>query len=77
MQGNQRKFLTRPSAADHLTACGIPTSKNTLQKWATTGGGPRYQIFGNRALYTVEDLDAWIVSKLSAPRHSTSCAAGR
>ncbi len=72
MQGNQRKFLTRPSAAAYLTEIGVPTSKNTLQKLATTGGGPAYQIFGNRALYTVEDLDAWIASKLSAPRHSTS-----
>ena len=72
MQGNQKRFLTRPSAADHLTEIGIPTSKNTLQKWATVGGGPRYQIFGNRALYQIEDLDAWVQNKLSTPRHSTS-----
>ena len=72
MQANQQKFLTRPAAANHLTDIGIPTSKNTLQKWATVGGGPKYQIFGNRALYQVADLDTWVAGKLSAPRHSTS-----
>lgn len=72
MQGNQKKFLTRPDAAAYLTECGIPTSKNTLQKWATTGGGPAYQILGNRALYTIPGLDEWVDGKLSAPRHSTS-----
>lgn len=77
MQGNQKKFLTRPQAAEYLKDVGIPRSKNTLQKDATVGGGPRYQIFGNRALYSVDDLDDWIASKLSAPRHSTSGIRGR
>ena len=72
MQATQQKFLTRPAAANHLTGIGIPTSKNTLQKWATVGGGPVYKIFGNRALYQVADLDTWVAEKLSAPRRSTS-----
>lgn len=73
MQTQQKKFLTRPESADYLTnERGIPFSKTTLQKYATTGGGPKYQVFGNRALYLIPDLDEWVDGKLSAPRHSTS-----
>lgn len=71
----ETKYLTRPAAAEYLTARGLPVSKCTLQKWATTGGGPLYRRFGNRTLYIPADLDAWAEDKLSAPRHSTSEAA--
>ena len=66
------QYLTRAEAADYLTARGLRVSKLTLQKWATTGGGPQYRIFGTRALYIAADLDTWAVEKLSAPRRSTS-----
>lgn len=69
------KYLCRPEAAEFLTERGFPVSKNTLEKWGTTGGGPTYRIFGNRALYTPDDLIAWAEAKLSAPRRSTSEAA--
>ncbi len=68
----QPEYLTRAEAAAYLTARGLPVSKCTLQKWATTGGGPVYRIFGIRALYVPADLDAWAEAKLSAPRRSTS-----
>ena len=42
-------FLLRKEAARYLTDKGLPVSANTLQKNATTGGGPEYQIFGNRS----------------------------
>ena len=68
-------YLLRPEAAEFLTARGFPTAKNTLQKMATTGGGPIYRIFGNRALYTPDDLLTWAEAKLSPPRRSTSAEA--
>ena len=68
-------YLLRPEAAKFLTERGFPTAKNTLQKMATTGGGPVYRIFGNRSLYTRDDLLAWAEAKLSVPRRSTSEAA--
>ena len=68
-------YMLRPEAAKFLTDRGFPTAKNTLQKYATTGGGPVYRIYGNRALYTPEDLLDWADAKLSAPRRSTSEAA--
>lgn len=64
--------LTRNEAACFLTRQGYPTAKGTLQKLACVGGGPIYRKFGNRALYTREDLLAWAESRLTAPIRNTS-----
>ena len=67
------RFRTRREAAKHLTEdLGLPVTHNTLTKLACTGGGPSYQLFGNKAVYSDETLDNWATSKLSAPRKSTS-----
>jgi len=66
------RFLTREESANYLTKRGLPVSRNTLQKWATVGGGPVYRRFGNRAVYTVADLNTWVEQKLSAPRASSA-----
>jgi hypothetical protein len=70
-----KEFLLRKEAAQYLSDRGLPTSPNTLQKYATVGGGPEYQKFGNRAVYKPTNLDKWAEQKLGAPRSSTSCAA--
>jgi hypothetical protein len=70
-----KPYLTRQEAASYLSDRGLIVSKNTLQKFATAGGGPQYAIFGNRALYTPESLDNWANAKLTKPRKSTSEAA--
>lgn len=67
-----QQFLSRALAADYINSRGLPLSKNTLQKYATVGGGPEYQLFGNRVVYTPAALDAWVEQKLSKPRQSTS-----
>lgn len=72
----REKFLDRSEAAEYVTERGLKTSRNTLQKYATVGGGPTYRRFGKRAVYTATDLDAWIASKLSAPRCSSSPICG-
>ena len=61
-----QRYLTREEAAAYLTARGLKITKTTLQKYATTGGGPPYVIFGNRALAKPEELDRWAESKLKA-----------
>lgn len=71
----EKTYLTRAEAADYITRMGAKTSKHTLQKFATTGGGPVYRRFGKCALYTRDDLDAWIAERMSAPMRSTSAAA--
>ena len=69
----QKRFRTRREAAEYLTEVrGLPTSWRSLQKLACVGGGPVYQIYGNRAVYTNENLDAYAEAKLSSPRRSTS-----
>jgi hypothetical protein len=68
-------FLTRQQSADYLTERGVPISTHTLQKFATTGGGPPYSIFGNKALYKPEALEAWVEERLAASRTLKSEAA--
>ena len=68
----EKRYLTREEAAAYLSERGLLLSKNTLQKFATIGGGPEYAIFGNRALYTPDNLIAWVEARLTAPRKSTS-----
>jgi hypothetical protein len=71
----QDRFLSRVEASDFLKSRGLHYTANTLQKMATLGGGPIYRRCGNRAVYLAADLEAWVASKLSAPRFSTSQAA--
>ena len=51
-----KHYLTRQESASYLSDRGLLVTKNTLQKFATVGGGPEYSIFGNRALYTPPEL---------------------
>lgn len=64
----EKLYLDRAEAAAYLTEKGVRTAKGTLQKLATVGGGPDYQKFGNRAIYTASGLDTWVERRLSAPR---------
>lgn len=66
------QYLSRREAADLLTARGFRVAKNTLQKYATVGGGPPYRKFGHRVLYTEADLLEWAEGRMQAPRRSTS-----
>lgn len=68
-------YRTRAEAAEHLASRGLRCSRLTLQKLASVGGGPIYRIFGNRAVYTIADLDDWAEARMSPPRRSTSDAA--
>ncbi|MEY9531158.1 hypothetical protein [Sinorhizobium fredii] len=51
---------------------GIPIALATLNKMATTGGGPAMRYAGRIPLYDVEDLDRWATDRLSRPVTSTS-----
>lgn len=69
---NQPQFHTRAGAAEYLTAQGYPIATSYLAKLAHMGGGPTYQIFGNRALYRAGDLLEWAQSRLSGPISNTA-----
>jgi hypothetical protein len=69
------EFLTRDRAAEYLRSKGIPCQKAYLAKLATVGGGPVFRRLGSRTLYQAQDLDDWIMRRLSDPISSTSEAA--
>lgn len=68
----KKKYLTRREAALYVTGQGLNLALGTLQKMATVGGGPRYAIFGKRAVYTRPDLDAWIAERLGMAAATTN-----
>lgn len=69
------RYFTRQEAATYIASRGLKVSHTTLQKYVTVGGGPDYRRWGNRAVYTQQDLDAWIEAKLTAPRATYGRAA--
>jgi hypothetical protein len=59
-------YLTRREAAEYLKRRYRQGSKNHLDLLAMSpGAGPKYVKNGQRALYTVEDLEAWIARRLT------------
>ncbi len=73
----EKKYLSRREAAAYVSAQGLELALGTLQKMATVGGGPRYAIFGKRAVYTKTDLDAWIEERLGMSASTTTEHASR
>ena len=69
-----RAYLSRAEAAEYVRSQGLPLARGTLQKYATTGGGPPYHKFGQRCVYRREDLDAWMATNLGRPVTSSSNA---
>lgn len=66
------KLIERKPAAAYLTGEGYPIKPGTLQKLASVGGGPPYQLFGNKALYRPSLLLKWARERTGPLRVSTS-----
>ena len=64
--------LTRREASDYLTERGYRVAPTTLAKYATVGGGPAFESFGRKPLYTEATLQDWIARRTTGPRRSTS-----
>lgn len=65
-------FLRRADAAAYLQErYGVGTT-GTLAKLAVVGGGPRFRLLGRFPVYTRDDLDAWMNSRLSGPATNTA-----
>jgi hypothetical protein len=67
-----KTLLTRNACAAALSAAGFPTSPDTLATRASRGGGPPYQKYGNRPLYSWGPALAWAQSRLGPIVSSTS-----
>jgi len=71
------KFLNEQQASDYIGQMhGLKVAPRTLRKQRSTGGGPKFRHFGRWPVYTTEDLDDYVMAKLSEPKRSTSDAGG-
>jgi hypothetical protein len=67
------RLIRRKAASDYLDEIhGLHRAPSTLAKLAVIGGGPVFRRAGRVPLYSTDDLDEWVASKLSAPMRSTS-----
>ena len=69
---NTNRFLSRSEASEYLIGRGFRVARQTLAKYAVTGDGPPYRSFGSRVVYDPADLEAWISTRLTSARRSTS-----
>lgn len=67
----ERRY-SRAEAAKFLTDRGYKVAIATLSKYAVVGGGPKYQKFGRKPLYTEAALLEWAKGKTSGPVSHTS-----
>ncbi len=65
-------YRNRKEASEYIKEKGLDISPKTLAKFATVGGGPKFQRFKRRVVYTTEFLDEWLEERLSPPVRSTS-----
>lgn len=67
-----QRRLSRNEAAEFLTELGYRTAPTTLAKLASVGGGPIFDSWGRKPLYTEQSLLDWARSRTIARRRSTS-----
>jgi hypothetical protein len=68
-----QRFLRRKAASAYLhKTYGLDRAPSTLAKLAVIGGGPVFRRINRVPLYSTDDLDDWVSSKLSGPMRSTS-----
>lgn len=65
-------YLRRDKAAAYLQARYGAYTTETLAKLACVGGGPRFRKLGPYPVYRPEDLDAWVLARMSKTVLSTS-----
>jgi hypothetical protein len=59
-------------AAQFLTELGFKTAPATLNKLRCVGGGPEFELWGRRPLYSDSSLLKWVQARTTPPRRSTS-----
>ena len=62
---------TRQAAA-FLTDNGYKTAPATLNKLRCVGGGPEFELFGRRPIYSEKSLLEWARARTTSARRSTS-----
>jgi hypothetical protein len=67
--------LDTRQASALLTELGYKTAPATLNKMRCVGGGPEFELFGRRPLYTQKALLEWVEARTTPPLRSTSDSA--
>ena len=67
-----QEYYSRKEAGEYLKRKYGIGSKKTLDKLATTGGGPEYHKAGRLTLYKPEALDRFALSRIGPPQSSTA-----
>jgi hypothetical protein len=57
------RLVTLPELLAVLKKAGFPTSRPTVHKLQMRGVGPTYFIYGNRAVYRLQDAIQWALSR--------------
>jgi hypothetical protein len=68
------KRLDTREASAFLTAIGYATAPATLNKLRCIGGGPLFEKFGRRPLYSETSLLSWVRDRTTHPLRSSSDA---
>ncbi len=55
-----KQLLRTQEAAEHLTNCGFPVARKTLEVWRCQGRGPVFIKIGRRVFYRIEDLTRFL-----------------
>jgi hypothetical protein len=72
-QAQPQHRLQSKAAAHYLASVhNVAVSMRSLDKWRSTGGGPKFEKLLGRAYYRPEWLDEWVAAKSSGPVTSTS-----
>jgi hypothetical protein len=66
--GGDMRYRNRKLATVYLRENGIPCGGDLLAQLAVAGEGPPFRYWGRQTIYTEDDLDAWIESKLCSHR---------
>src|SRR5690242_7331448 len=69
---NFERLLNRQEASAFLNELGYKTAVASLNKLASTGGGPKFRKFGRKPLYSPTDLVAWAEARTSPPVRSVT-----
>jgi hypothetical protein len=65
------RLVTLPELLALLRKAGFPTSRPTLHKLQMRSAGPAHFIYGNRAIYRVQDAIEWALGR-TRPRGATA-----
>ena len=69
---NNVEYLRRNQAAAYLVERYGVYKTETLTRYASVGGGPKFRRIGRFPVYTAADLDEWAAARISPVVESTA-----